>query len=180
MKNKGTLILIIFLVAVYAGLFVCIKGGKKDNYDVKEESQEKKEVEVIKDNSAREINPSTFIEIENYINSEDRHMIILGKSGCYYCQLYVPIVREVSIEQGFEFMYIDLKSLSYDDYTALFTSEIKIPQKCSGSDQDKYLKEGFGTPTTLFYENGKTFDCIRGYVNKETLINTISDNGFKS
>ena len=120
----------------------------------------------------------TYDDILNYISSNDDHMLIIGRQGCHFCNLYKPIVEEVSNEYKFEYLYVDFLSLSKEDQQSLYMSEIKIPGKCRDDKKDAFLYEGFGTPITLFIHNKTSYDCIRGYVDKDTLVSTLKEISF--
>ena len=43
--------------------------------------------------------------------------------------------------------------------------------KCHKTGKEVELKEGFGTPLGLFIKNGETYDCVRGYKDRDNLLN---------
>lgn len=117
----------------------------------------------------------TYDDINKYISDNKKTMLVIGQTGCHYCEMYTPILDSLSLEYKFNFMYIDIKKLTDGDRTMLMNSNIAIPSKCTGGEENKTLKDGFSTPLTLILENGKTYDCIRGYKEKYVVKNSLID-----
>ena len=65
--------------------------------------------------------------------------------------------------------------ISYDssEYKKVVNLDLTVPSKCSSTGAEFKLSDGFGTPLTIFTENGKIIDCISGYVNRSALIEKL-------
>ena len=123
-------------------------------------------------------NANTFDEIMAYISENEEHMIILGQTGCSHCEHYKLVLEEASREYDFEYLYIDIKALDYVDQESLMNSNIIIPGKCRNDGKDAPVSAGFATPLTIFTKNKTSYDCIRGYVDKTTLISKLQELSF--
>ena len=134
-------------------------------------------VEIVSDSKA-EASARTFEEIMTYISEDSEHMIVLGQTGCSHCEHYKPVLDDARGEYNFEYLYIDIRALSYEDQKLLMNLHIFIPGKCRNDGKDAQISEGFGTPLTLFIKNKTSYDCIRGYVDKNTLINKLKEISF--
>ena len=118
---------------------------------------------------------TSYEDILSFLNGVGKYMLVIGRSGCHYCDIYKPVLEDASSKYGFQYIYIDLMSLSEDEKSALLNSDIIVPGKCRKEGVDGYLKDGFGTPLTLFIDNKTSYDCIRGYVDERYLIKFLKD-----
>lgn len=124
----------------------------------------------------KELDAMTLNDIEKYINRKGKTLLVIGKTGCSYCNAFMPILRNASSDYNFDYMYIDLTKLTKDDYSLLFdSSQIMIPAKCNDTGTQVSLKSGFGTPLSLFFENGTVYDCIRGYKDSAVLYEILAE-----
>ena len=90
------------------------------------------------------------------VDNNENFIIIIERAGCGYCQMYMPIVKEVADEKKVAINYIDTDTLTQEEYNALAT-------------ENDYLKKNrWGTPTTLFMQGSRVIDSIDGYVEKDT------------
>lgn len=124
--------------------------------------------------------PTTLSEINNILESNETKMVVIGRTGCEFCQKYLPELNELIKEKKVDIYYIDIAYLSKDDYnTFLLNSGLTIPSKCTDSKTEEPISNGFGTPLTLFVSNHKSVDCIRGYTTKEIVLESIERNNVK-
>ncbi len=121
---------------------------------------------------------SSYSEIEDLISGSNPAYIVLGKSNCTYCERFKPILRSLVEEYRVDIYYIDVKTLTEDDYKSTLDSGIVIPGKCTKSGEESTLREGFGTPLSLVIKEKKTIDCLRGYNDYATTKEFLSNNGF--
>lgn len=173
--------IILILIGVLFVACLVIFAIKFRIFNIREALQNKIENdsgEIQKDDKSSTIFNNTYEEIVDYISGDDNYMLIIGKKGCYFCDIYKPIVEDVSSEYNFNYLFIDVLAFSNEDKQSFFNSEIKIPGKCRDDGNDAYLYEGFGTPLTLFIHNKTSYDCIRGYVDKDNLISKLKEISF--
>lgn len=125
-------------------------------------------------------------------------MTVFGRESCFYCNQFKPVYNTVAEDYNIDIYYVNndaylaksyaenqgneitdeelsvyynAGAFDVDEYEKILDMGIVIPEACSGvSGQTALLKDGFGTPLTLFTKNGKVIDCISGYVNKSALI----------
>ena len=103
------------------------------------------------------LNEITYSEYEEMVNNGDAFVVVIERTGCSYCQMYMPIMEEVANEQGIAVTYINTDNLSEEEFNELST-------------KNKYLKKNqWGTPTTLFMLGDRIVDSIGGYVEKESI-----------
>ena len=95
--------------------------------------------------------------------NEETFIVIIERTGCSYCQMYMPIVEEVADDKKIAITYINTDNLDQDDYQELSTT-------------NKYLKKNqWGTPTTLFMVGDRVVDAIGGYVEKDSILEFLGD-----
>ena len=166
---KKIVYLLIVLFVLWCFMFYINEYFKKKNSYTFDNSNE-----VINNN----INLTSYDEIIKYLDNSNKHMLVIGRSGCHHCNMFKPVLEETSNLYKFEYKYVDLLKLSSEDKKSLLHSDILIPGKCRENEKDGYLYEGFGTPITLFIENKTSYNCIRGYVDKSKLINILTEIGY--
>ncbi len=105
----------------------------------------------------------TYDEYEEMVDNGDAFIVVIERTGCGYCQQYMPIVEEVANEKKIAITYINTDNLSEDEFQKL-------------SSTNKYLKKNqWGTPTTLFMLGDRIVDSIGGYVEKEKVLDFLAD-----
>ena len=103
----------------------------------------------------------TYDEYKTMVDNGDAFIIIIERTGCSYCTMYMPIVKEVADEKKIPIYYIDTDTLSSDEMNLLSTT-------------NNYLKKNqWGTPTTLFMLGSRVLDNIDGYVQKESVLSFL-------
>lgn len=109
------------------------------------------------------LNQITYSEYANMVNEGKAFIVIIERAGCSYCQLYMPIVKEVAEEKKVAITYIDIDTLTEEEFNSLSTT-------------NAYLKRNkLGTPTTLFMLGDRVIDTIDGYVEKTTVENFLNN-----
>ena len=100
----------------------------------------------------------TYDKYESMVENGDAFIVIIERTGCSYCTMYMPIVEEVAKEKKIPIYYIDTDTLSEAEYNKLSTT-------------NNYLKKNsWGTPTTLFMLGDRVLDTIGGYVEKDSVL----------
>lgn len=109
------------------------------------------------------LNEITYSEYKSLVDDEEAFIVTLEREGCGYCQMFMPILKEVANEKKIPFMYIDTDKLTEDEYNELSTT-------------NSYLKKNnWGTPTTLFMLGSRVLDVMPGYDEKEAVLKFIED-----
>lgn len=109
------------------------------------------------------LNQITYDEYESMVENGEAFIVVIERTGCGYCMEYMPIVKEVALENEIAITYIDTDTLTEDEFNLLSTT-------------NNYLKRNnWGTPTTLFMLGSRIVDSIGGYVDKATVEEFIKD-----
>lgn len=183
MKNKnyisaGLLISIIVLVGIAACYYVV----KKDAYD-KALINDGNNITSEKGNSDKDNTQyfktiNRFSDFEYYVNRRQNSFIVFGKEGCHFCNMYKPVLEKAARELKIEVIYVDLGTAVKDDYYNILNMNLIIPSKCTKDGVDTPIVNGFGTPLSLFVNEGATYDCIRGYKDYDTLVSILKQIGY--
>ena len=105
----------------------------------------------------------TYDQYDTMVKNGDAFIVIIERTGCDFCTMYMPIVEEVANENKIPLYYIDTATLTEDDYKKLSTT-------------NNYLKKNsWGTPTTLFMLGDRVLDAIGGYVEKDSVLTFLKD-----
>lgn len=103
-----------------------------------------------------------YLTYESKISNNENFIIIIERTGCGYCEKYMPITEEVANELGLPIYYIDTADLSTEDFGKL-------------SESNRYLKtRKWGTPTTLLMSGSTVLDSIGEYVEKDEVVKFIN------
>lgn len=146
MKKTDIILIGVFLVLILVG--ICSTRGTEKLPDIEFPLTLSGEVGL------HEI---TYSEYEDMVKKGDAFVVVIEKTGCGYCQQYMPIMEEVAKEQKIAVTYINTDNLTEEEFNKLSTT-------------NKYLKKNeWGTPTTLFMLGDRIVDSIGGYVEKESI-----------
>lgn len=118
-----------------------------------------------KDSTEEYLKKITYTEYEELINKGEQFTVIIERTGCSYCELYMPIVEKVTNEYKTVIYYIDTETLTDDEFNKLNASN------------DYLSSNEWGTPTTLLLKGNTTIDSIGGYVEKDEIVTFLKDNG---
>ena len=132
---------------------------------------------VIPDSEIAYKTVSTYKEYMELVKSKKITMAVFGRNSCTWCNKFKPVYNEVAAEYNLDIYYFDSDSFSSTEYNKILNSGLLIPAKCTKNNESTPLSSGFGTPLTLFTQNGKSIDCISGYKNKTGLINSLKEVG---
>jgi len=103
------------------------------------------------------LNEITYSDYKEMVDNNDAFVVVIEREGCYYCQQYMPILKEYVDGAKIAVTYIDTDNLTSDEYQELSTT-------------NNYLKKNkWGTPTTLFMIGSRIVDSISGYVEKDSI-----------
>lgn len=170
MDNKKEIIVmgvIAVIVTIVAIVAIVIKG------DFITENQKKhyqNSIEEESDNIKKsEMKDFTIIDIDKYLElykGKDSSIIMIGRTGCEYCQIEEPILKHVAYQYKLKVYYLSLDS--FDD---------KAKSKLLNS--DKYFKDngGVNTPMVLIVKDNKMVAYIDELVNGEEYVTLFKDNG---
>lgn len=98
------------------------------------------------------------------INNNENFIVIIERTGCSFCEKYMPIVEEVASERKIPIYYIDTNDLTTAEYEKLEKSNLYL------------RRENWGTPTTLLLSGSNVAASIGEYVDKEKFEEFIDTN----
>ena len=101
------------------------------------------------------LNEITYSDYEKMVENNEAFVVVIERTGCSYCQMYMPIMEEYAKEKKIAVTYLNTDNLSQEEMNKLSTT-------------NNYLKKNqWGTPTTLFMLGDRIIDSIGGYVEKD-------------
>lgn len=93
----------------------------------------------------------TVDEMFTKVNTSGYQVVYVGRSGCGYCGMFLPALREAQTNFKYTTLYVDLDKVTSDGAT-----------KMQGISDE--LKEKFGyTPMVIVYKDGAYQDVWIGY-----------------
>lgn len=115
-------------------------------------------------------NTISFNEVENIINDDELSIIYWASPSCGYCVKFTPVVKEVAIENGITFNYLNTANLTGEQYSTMLSYFSAF--------NEQYATNGLGTPSVILVKDGKVVDISVGALPKAELINYLTNNGF--
>ena len=114
-----------------------------------------------------------FKSYKKVVKSDKVTMTVFGRESCSYCNLFMPVYNAVAEKYDLDVYYFDSDNYDSGEYKKIVNLDLTVPAKCSSTGTEFKLSEGFGTPLTVFTKSGKIIDCIGGYVNRSSLVETL-------
>ena len=119
------------------------------------------------DGTSNETN-SSGPSVSDWVNdslAEEYTLAVIAQTTCDYCEMYKPVVESVQSKyEDLNIYWFHTDELSNSDYSTL-SGTYDISDTFSG------------TPYTMLTYHGVLIDHISGYVDEETLIQFLVDNG---
>lgn len=100
---------------------------------------------------------------DNLFNSTENKAIYIMRTGCSWCELFEPNMKEMQESYGADVFTIDTNNISEKAFNYILN-------KLGLNSSD------FGTPYTAIVGNGKVVKSISGYVDTDSLFNTFKEN----
>lgn len=125
-----------------------------------------------------EFNEIDYSEFEKIMDKEEgTHVVYIGRSTCYYCALFVPIMIEAQEKYGFTTDYFDISTVyNYDTNTVI--NEDAYDKL---SDYNDFFEENFlSTPMVVIFKDGKYVDGSIGYQEISGYSSFLEKNGFEA
>ncbi len=169
MDNKKEIIIMsVIAVIVVVGAIVAVvlnpedvnTKEKKYKNSVEEESDKIKKSEMVDFDK---------IDIDKYLElykGKDASVVMIGRSGCEYCQIAEPIVRHVAYKYKLKIYYLSLDSFDDEARKKLLNS-------------DKLFKDagGVNTPMVMIVKKKKIVAYLDTMSSGEEYIKFFKDNG---
>lgn len=151
-KGFPTGLMFILIVIFVVAIFLMMNYNKKD-YNNSTPTNPGNTNEIIENEN--EI--KTKNEFDNIKKSKNYSIVVVISNNCHYCEIFNPILEDVIQEYNVNIYYLNIDSNFYNSV-----------------DLDTSV---YGTPTTIIYKNDKVINNIRGYKEKNDLINILKKNG---
>ncbi len=158
-KTRTIFIVILALMVILAGIAIIFSVTKDDRSANKLIGNSSKEADEIDTKHMRDFK---IIDVDKYLellNDNKASVVVIGRTGCEYCSIAEPILKNISYEYEVDFYYLAVDTFSGDDGTKFLNS-------------DEYFKEkgGVSTPTVLILKKGVVdmnvgLDDTEGYEN---------------
>lgn len=117
-------------------------------------------------NFVNEYNTKKYLETyDTAMASEERHMIVIGRDNCVYCQMFIPLLDYMKEQYGFDYLYINTNKITKKGLNRVL-DELNVD------------KSKFGTPHVSLIENGKVIDEILGYVDEKEVLTFLQKYGY--
>lgn len=107
------------------------------------------------------LNEISYNRYKEMVANGDAFIVVIERTGCSYCQKYMPILEKIASDKKIAINYINTDNLSEVEYYELEST-------------NRYLKKNkWGTPTTLFMLGDRIVDSIGGYTEEDTVLNFL-------
>ena len=109
----------------------------------------------------------TKLNYEEFFNkweNDDTFVLVISKTECPYCQMYIPKIKKISEEYKINTYYVETDTFTAEESSA-FSNLINYN----------------ATPTTVFIKNGEELSKatrINGNVSEQKIINKFKSNDF--
>lgn len=130
---------------------------------------------ITKDNASYKV-AKNFKEYKKTVKSDNVIVSVFGRESCYHCNRFKPVYNAVAEKYNLDIYYFDSDNYNKEQYKKIVNLDLTVPAKCSSKGAQFKLSEGFGTPLTIITKKNKVIDCIGGYVNRSSLIETLKNN----
>ena len=103
-------------------------------------------------------------EYKDIIKEKGYHFMFIGSEQCGYCTQFKDSIEESLKDNDYDVYYIDISTLSEDEYNELVKT-------------DEYMSQNeWGTPLNLLYKDGKRIAELNGYVSSDELVEFLKEN----
>lgn len=103
-------------------------------------------------------------EYKEVIKKKGYHFMFIGSEQCGYCTQFKGSVEESLKNNDYKVYYIDISTLTQDEYNELVKT-------------DEYMSQNeWGTPLNLLYKDGKRIAELNGYVSSDELVEFLKEN----
>ena len=122
MKNKKMAIILIgsvVLIGLFIGLIVLLSSSsndtKKSNIEESIIDTATRESNSIDDKEKKDF---IIIDVDKYLeilNGDELSVVIVGRSGCEYCQIAEPILQKISKDYDLDINYLSVDTFDKED-----------------------------------------------------------------
>lgn len=109
------------------------------------------------------------------VNSKNYTIAVFGIDDCTYCDLYLPVVNDIARDYNLDIYYFNRDQYDENEYNKIMNLDFEIPSKCTTTGYSTSMSKSFPKPMTIITKGGKFVDCIRGYVPKDVVLDTLKE-----
>lgn len=111
------------------------------------------------------LNMIDYDQYKEILETGDKEIIVIGQTGCTYCEQTKPVLDEVAEKNNVKINYLNITNITEDEFSELM-------------DSLDYLKEleSLGTPLTLIVEDNKVIAHQDGYSEASVFEKLFKDN----
>ena len=156
MKKKIGIIIGIIVLLALIGISFFINPKEEENLETDPEvilANAKKESEEIQKEEQKEFVEITVDDYLEYYQESDKTLVLIGRTGCQYCQIAEPIIRNLSYQYDLTIYYLNLDNFKEEDKSKLLNS-------------NEVFQSNFGTPLFLLVGNNSIIDKVDGLTDK--------------
>lgn len=167
MINKNNIIFSVVAFIIIIILFIISPMlTKNSKYDINDNqtlfARASNESSNIKDDEKKEF---SYIDVDTYLilaHNEDKSLVLVGRSGCQYCNIAEPIIQNIMFKYDLKIYYISTDDFTEDSY-----------RKFSESND---LLVSFATPLLMIVANDNIIDYEQGLLDTSGYINFLVKN----
>lgn len=173
-ENIKTALIVILGVIVFFGFTYVLSENTgdrtKDKVNTSTQAQTSSnpllsEGEELPEDESKELVTLSVADLKNSIDKKEKKFVMLGTQSCSWCMYQKPILMYISYKYNLDLHYVDVGSLSEDDYNTLTSLH-------------EDLASGFGTPTFLIVEDGKVASTMSGALGTADMTDVLKQNKF--
>ena len=125
---------------------------------------------IVSNKSVNRIIKLTYTDYQEKIKEDTDIVVYYGRVGCSHCQQYKPIVSLVADEYDLVVYYVDIDTLSEEEYIDLHDSLSVTKDYYDGDDPI------VPTPITAIFKSGVEKDSELGNIKYDGLVNLLDEN----
>jgi len=107
----------------------------------------------------------TYKEYEEKIESQEPFIFIVERTGCSYCEMFMPVAEQFTKDYNIPIYYINTDNITSEEFTSLEKSNTFFKKNPSN----------WGTPTTMILVGSKSIDELAGATEAEGLYEFLSE-----
>ena len=152
--------MIALLAFIAVGVFMQI--------DITSPAEKQNETEQTLEYDVSKFNSVTADQFVEAYNGTETKVIYIGRAGCGYCQMFIPVLQQAQDEFGYKTLYLDI-----DDVPASERSKI--------TSLNTWLNDYYGTtPLVVVVKNGAIVgEGWVGYADYSTFASYLESIGFE-
>ena len=161
----GSLLILILFIVLIVVLSTSSKEREKSNIEESIIETATRESNSIDDKEKKDF---IIIDVDKYLeilNGDELSVVIVGRSGCEYCQIAEPILQKISKDYDLDINYLSVDTFDKEDNDRFLES-------------DSYFKEkgGVATPTILIIEDKEIKTRLEGLYTTDDYISFFKEN----